>query len=89
MAGGLGSWVFTPHALAEMARRGIERSEVEAIVRQPEQRIPARPGRDVLQSRVAMAGTTYIVRIFVDIDRSPPEIVTVYRSSKIDKYWSR
>jgi hypothetical protein len=29
----------------------------------------------------------YLLRIFVDIDRNPPEVVTVYRTSKIEKYW--
>ena len=29
----------------------------------------------------------YLVRVFVDLDRDPPEVVTVYRTSKIDKYW--
>ena len=29
----------------------------------------------------------YLVRVFVDIDRDPAEVVTVYRTSKIDKYW--
>jgi len=23
----------------------------------------------------------------VEVDRDPPEVVTVYRTSKIDKYW--
>ena len=27
------------------------------------------------------------VRVFVDVDRSPAEVITVYRTSKIDKYW--
>jgi hypothetical protein len=25
--------------------------------------------------------------VFVDVHRSPPEVVTVYRTSKIEKYW--
>jgi len=25
----------------------------------------------------------------VDVDRSPAEVVTAYRTSKIDKYWRR
>ena len=29
----------------------------------------------------------YLVRVFVDIDREPAEVVTTYRSSKIAKYW--
>jgi hypothetical protein len=30
---------------------------------------------------------TYLLRVFVDIDRQPPDVVTVYRTSKITKYW--
>ena len=30
----------------------------------------------------------YLVRVFVDIDRDAAEVVTVYRTSKINKYWS-
>lgn len=30
----------------------------------------------------------YLVRVFVDVDRDPAEIVTVYRTSRIEKYWS-
>jgi hypothetical protein len=43
----------------------------------------------VLQSRLvdADAGTEYLVRVFVDIDRRPAEVVTAYRTSKIAKYW--
>jgi hypothetical protein len=31
----------------------------------------------------------YLVRILVEVDREPPEIVTAYRTSKIMKYWRR
>lgn len=27
------------------------------------------------------------MRVFVDVDREPAEVVTVYRTSKIAKYW--
>jgi hypothetical protein len=40
-----------------------------------------------LQSRLELEGTRYLVRVFVDVDRSPAEVITVYRTSKIDKYW--
>lgn len=53
----------------------------------PEQRTAVRPGRDVLQSRIDVGGKTYLVRAFVDVDREPVEVVTVYRTSKIEKYW--
>jgi len=29
----------------------------------------------------------YLLRVFVDMDREPPKVVTVYRTNKIRKYW--
>jgi hypothetical protein len=28
-----------------------------------------------------------LVRVFVDVDRKPAEVVTAYRTSRIAKYW--
>jgi hypothetical protein len=55
----------------------------------PEQRLEIRPGRIVLQSRATTGAPakTVLVRVIVDIDRYPPEAVTAYQTSKIDKYW--
>jgi hypothetical protein len=83
----LGHYVITPHAAFEMRRRHITAAIVRRVVASPEQRHGVRPGRDVLQSTVDFDGKTYLVRIFVDVDRTPAEVVTVYRTRRIAKYW--
>lgn len=70
-------YVLTAHARFEMARRGFDEAIVRIVLTQPGQRIAVREGRDVLQSRVAFGGKEYLVRVFADVDRHPPEIVTV------------
>jgi uncharacterized protein DUF4258 len=82
-------YVLTPHAHVELTRRNLSEDTIHAILAQPEQRLEVRPGRVVLQSRVsAGAGSaTFLVRVFVDIDRNPAEVVTAYRTSKVAKYW--
>jgi hypothetical protein len=80
-------FVITPHAASEMQRRKIAEAVVLGVLAAPEQRHTVRPGRDVLQSRITFANKTYLVRVFVDIDRNPAEVVTVYRTSRIAKYW--
>jgi hypothetical protein len=80
--------LISPHARGEIARRRIDLSVVAQVIAAPEQRLVARPGREVLQSRLPMNGKTYIVRVFVDTDRSPPEVVAIYRTSELGKYWS-
>ncbi len=82
-------YVITPHAAREMQRRDLDEAILRSILAAPEQRLSVRPGRIVLQSRVAMGSpaSTYLVRVFVDVDRQPAEVVTAYRTSKIGKYW--
>ena len=87
MAEPINVYVITPHAAFEMARRRIAEHLVHDVLAAPEQRHAVRPGRDVLQSRIAFAGKTYLLRVFVDVDRSPAEVVTVYRTSQIAKHW--
>lgn len=81
------AFVLTQHATFELQRRGLDEAIVRKVLAAPEERKAVRPGRDVLQSRVSIAGKRYLVRVFVDVDRSPAEVVTAYRTSKIDKYW--
>jgi hypothetical protein len=80
-------YVVTSHAAGEMERRGIDVELVRTVLREPEQRLAFRPGREVLQSKALVGGRMYLIRVFVDVDRSPAEVVTVYRTSKISKYW--
>ncbi len=80
---------ITDHARVEMARRGISEADVEQVLTRPEQSEKVREGRIVYQARLEISTSpkAYLLRVFVDVDRQPPEVVTVYRTSKIDKYW--
>jgi hypothetical protein len=80
---------LSQHAHAQAARRGVSEETVLAVARAPEQRLSVRLGREVRQSRVEMptGGTLYLVRVVVDTGPRDETVVTVYRTSKIDKYW--
>ena len=85
----IAQYLITDHARFEMERRGITESELARVLSAPEQAELVRPGRVVLQSRTELGEPPqiYLVRIFVDVDRQPAEVVTAYRTSRIDKYW--
>jgi len=80
-------YVVTAHAAFEMTRRGISDAMLREVLAAPEQRAQVRNGRDVLQSRFHDHGVAFLIRVFVDVDRRPAEVVTAYRTSKIAKYW--
>ncbi len=81
--------MLTPHARLQMTRRGLSKAVIEQVLRQPEQHLPAGGDRVILQSRIPAAehGQAWLVRVLVDVSRSPAEVVTAYRTSKIRKYW--
>lgn len=83
------NYVITEHAAFELERRGLADEIVRQVLSGPGQQVDVRPGRIVLQSRLTLGrpAKEYLVRVFVDIDRDPAEIVTAYRTSKIAKYW--
>jgi len=80
--------IISEHAASQMARRGISVALLKGVLRKPEQVMEVRPGRIILQSRARIGTHNQLVRVFVDVDVSPAQVVTVYRTSKIDKYWS-
>ena len=85
----ISEFIFTEHALTEMARREISQEQVRSMLARPEQMEWIREGRAVYQAKYSLGEPPkmYLLRIFVDIDRKPPHVVTVYRTSKIEKYW--
>jgi len=80
---------LTDHAQFEMERRQITEAEIAQVLSAPEQIKVVRPGRSVYQSRLELGEPpkTYLLRVFVDFDRHPPEVATAYRTSKVEKYW--
>lgn len=86
---GITDWVLTTHALRPLERRSIALEIVKVVLEAPGQRVPVRPGREVLQRKVLLGEPPreYVVRVFVDLDRVPAQVVTVYRTSQVAKYW--
>lgn len=81
----LGEAVITPHAADQMRRRQVSEADVRAVLATPEAVLDVRPGRVVVHGMIG----GHLLRVFLDVDRTPPEVVTAYRTSKLDKYRKR
>lgn len=73
---------FSKHALEQMELRGIPKDTVKKILAHPEQ-IRDEEDEKVYQSIV----DNYLIRIFVNDKKNPKLIITVYKTSKIRKYY--
>jgi hypothetical protein len=79
---------ITNHARKEMNRRAIPADAVEAVLQKPGQIVEEYGNKRAYQSIMAL-GTEkrYLVRVIVDDTVMPGRVVTVYKTSKIKKYW--
>jgi len=82
------NYVLSSHATAEMARRAIPLTLVESVLTTPDQKVPEHGNVVCYQSTVIIDGKRYLLRVMMNETVDPPMVVTVYRTSKIDKYWS-
>lgn len=75
---------FSNHALEQIKLRGISKEVVRKILLNPDQ-VVAEEGKKVYQSVVDDGRS--LIRIFVNHKKNPKVIITVYKTSKIKKYY--
>lgn len=79
---------LSAHAREELDRRQISLAMLEDVLSQPEQKVPGHEGILCYQSRVTIGGKPYLLRVMVNEITDPLTVVTIYRTSKIAKYWN-
>jgi hypothetical protein len=78
---------FSKHVLEELEKRKIPQKLVEHALYAPEQKVPEVDDITCYQSRIEISGRTYLLRVMVNETMNPAVVVTVYRTSKVRKYW--
>ena len=79
---------FSDHVKEEMERRAISLPLLESVLEHPQQILEARGLKKVYQSKIDFGeGKIFLIRAIVDDTIIPATVVTVYRTSKIAKYW--
>ena len=81
---------FSKHAESELVLRQIPRALAEEVLQRPQQIVPERSPKKAYQSKLDFGGGgIFLLRVIVDDTVEPAMVVTLYRTSKIDKYWSQ
>jgi hypothetical protein len=76
------------HAEEELRRRQIPRALLDSVLKNPQQIVPERDGKKAYQSQLSFGdGRVFLLRAIVDDAAQPAVVVTVYRTSKIEKHW--
>jgi hypothetical protein len=77
------------HANFEAGRRGISEEFIKFVVDNPQQKLPSKKGRVIVQNKYydQEEKKEMLLRV-IGIETSEKfEVITVYKTSKISKYW--
>jgi hypothetical protein len=81
-------YVVNDYAVVRLAQRGVSRAMTDLVMQRPDQVVAGNePGRSVYQSKVAVRGKLFLLRIVVDEHRDPLRVVTLYLTNQIARYW--
>jgi hypothetical protein len=78
---------LSTHAEQQIVERNLDREQVIAIAKNPEQVIHGEDQLPVAQSRVVIEGKQYLIRVVYRDENELRLVVTAYRTSQVRKYW--
>lgn len=82
---------ITEHAMFEASRRNITEEVIKSVIENPQQKISSKKGRVILQKKYydKVESKDMLLRI-IGIDSIERfKVITVSKTSKIDKYWKK
>ena len=80
---------FTKYAKLQMREREIEYRDVLETVRSPGQILSGKKRRKIAQKRLERNGQKGLLRVILKEKAKVKLVITVYWTSKIEKYWRR
>ena len=78
---------YSRHAEEQLKERDISKLLINNILLKPQQVLTAKKGRKIAQSTVELGGIDFLVRVIYVEKMYCYEVVTVYKTTKIKKYW--
>ena len=83
--------IITDHAKFEAGRRNIPEELIRSVIESPQQKLPSKNGRVIVQSKYndEGEGKEMILRVVGTASAGEFKVITVYKTSKIDKYWEK
>jgi hypothetical protein len=83
--------IITEHAMFEANRRNIPEELIRSAIKNPLQKLSSKKRRVIVQNKYhdETEGKEMILRIIGMESAGEFKVITVYKTSKIDKYWKK
>ena len=79
--------VIKIHALLQLQERQISEDIVKDVVRHPGQIVESYKNRNIAQDIIKYNNEHFLIRVVFEEHKNQIEVITVYLTKKIQKYW--
>ena len=81
--------VIKEHASFVAERREISEELIKSVVQNPQQKIPSKKGRIIVQNKYydKMENKEMLIRVIGTETSEKFDVITAYKTSKVSKYW--
>jgi hypothetical protein len=80
------TYVFSLHTIEQIEIRGLILAIVEDVLNFPSKIVKEGNGVSVYQKLIIESNKEYLYRVFLNTDKKPPLVITVYNTSKTVNY---
>lgn len=80
------NFVYSQHALEQIELRGLTKSILDQVLNAPSSIVKQDDMVAVYQKLVIETDKIYLYRVFVNLLKNPPLVITAYKTSKTYKY---
>jgi hypothetical protein len=80
------NFVYSQHALEQIELRGLAKSILDEVLNAPSTIVKQDDVVTVYQKLVIEEDKIYLYRVFVNLVKNPPLVITAYKTSKTNKY---
>ena len=78
---------YSKHAEEQLKERHLSKRMVSNVLLKPQQILPGKKLRKIAQSIVKLEGLDFLIRVIYEEKGKDLEVLTVYKTTKIEKYW--
>ncbi len=74
------------HARDRLKQRRISQEVLEKVLMSPDEILEEDKCKSIYQRKLKNGGKIYLYRIYINLCKEPPMVITAYKTTKLEKY---
>jgi hypothetical protein len=77
---------LSKHAVERIIDRRIDIQVIDEVIQNPDNQINENECTKIFQKKITIESKLYLYRVYLNLCKKPPLVITAYKTTKIEKY---